>query len=431
MPPEAKTVIIELPPLLIAFALTIALSFLIGLGLREYYIAQGHRGYFGSVRTYLFIGMLGFGLFQLPSSDMAYPVGLAGLAGLLAIYYWQKTMQGTPGMIGVLTALLTYLVGPLAATVQPWFLILFVVSILFILNAKERIRTLSERISQSEIVTLATFLTLAGVILPLLPQHAIAPFLPLTPYQIWLAVVVSTGISYMSYVLQVFVFPQKGLLISGLLGGLYSSTASTLMIARRTRDLAGNGNETAAALVAATAMMYFRLIILVAIFNPAVALLLAAPLAALGLLALAFAYAMQRRAASATPVSAIGTVLRRNPLELSAAAVFALLLVVMAIATQFALEHAAVIGVRGVAFVSGFYDIDPFVISLLQSRLPLENTGIAEAIIIATASNNLLKTAYIGIFAQRAAALRSGSVLVMLALAAFGYLATLSVSSAS
>ncbi len=414
--------IIELPPLLIAFALTVALSFLTGLGLREYYLAQGHRGYFGSVRTYIFIGMLGFGLFQLPNSNIVYPVGLAGLAGLLAIYYWQKTMQGAPGMIGVLTALLTYLVGPLAVIVQPWFLILFVVSILFILNAKERIRMLSERVSQREVVTLASFLTLAGVILPLLPQHTIAPFLPLTPYQIWLAVVVSTGISYMSYVLQAFIFPHKGLLISGLLGGLYSSTASTLVIARRTRKLAGSGNETAAALIAATAMMYFRLIVLVAIFDPAVALLLAAPFAALGLLALAFAYAIQRRAAGATPASAIEIVPQRNPLELNAAAVFALLLVVMAAATQFALEHAAAIGVRGVAFVAGFYDIDPFVISLLQSRLPLENTGIAEAIIIATASNNLLKTAYIGIFAQRAAALLSGTVLVMLALTAFGYL---------
>ena len=410
-----------LPPLLVAFALTVALSFLVGLGLREYYLAQEHRGYFGTVRTYIFIGMLGFGLFQLPHTDIAYATGLAGLTGLLAIYYWQKTMQGMPGMIGVLTALLTYLIGPLSVTVEPWFLILFVVSVLFVLNAKERIRTLSERISQREVVTLATFLTLAGVILPLLPRHTIAPFLPLTPYQIWLAVVVSTGISYLSYVLQAFVFPQKGLLLSGLLGGLYSSTASTLVIARRTRNLEDSGHEIAAALIAATAMMYFRLVVLVAVFDPGNAMRLAVPFLALGALTLLAAYVTLRCAPDTARAPAIQAGLQSNPLEINAAAIFALMLVVMAIATQLALEYTSVTGLHGLAFASGLYDIDPFVVSLLQSRLPIQHSDTVGAIIIATGANNLLKAGYAGVFAQRPAALRAGAVLVVLALLSFGY----------
>jgi len=81
----------------------------------------------------------------------------------------------------------------------------------------------------------------------------IAPFLPLTPYQIWLAVVVSTGISYASYLLQKFVFPRAGLLLSGFLGGLYSSTVTTFVIERRSRS-AGEPLEIAAALVAPSAM---------------------------------------------------------------------------------------------------------------------------------------------------------------------------------
>jgi uncharacterized membrane protein (DUF4010 family) len=205
--------------LLIAFALAVALSLLVGLALREYYIAQNHPDYFGSVRTYTFIGMLGFGLYQLQSA-LAYAAGLLGLVAFLTVYYWMKSEAGKPGMIGILTALLTYLIGPLALTTPAWFVILFVVSVLFALNAKERIRTLSERITQREVVTLATFLTLAGVVLPLLPREVIAPFLPLTPYQIWLAVVVSAGISYASYLLQTYVFPTRGLLLTGFLGGL-------------------------------------------------------------------------------------------------------------------------------------------------------------------------------------------------------------------
>jgi len=206
-------------PPLIAFGLTIALSFLVGLGLREYYIEQGRAKYFGSVRTYVFIGMMGFALFQLPQQSLPYLVGLAALSLFLLTYYRQKLDEGSPGLIGVLTALLTYLVGPLALTNPPWFPILFSVSILFVLSAKQRIRLLSERINQREVVTLAIFLTLAGVILPLLPREELAPFLPITPHNIWMAVVVSTAISYLSYGLQTFVWPRKGLLLAGLLGG--------------------------------------------------------------------------------------------------------------------------------------------------------------------------------------------------------------------
>jgi len=147
----------DVSPLLPAFGLTLAMSFLVGVALREYYVAQQHVDYFGSIRTYTFIGMLGFGLYQL-DLEVAYAAGLAALAAFLAVYYWSKSAAGKPGMIGMLTALLTYLIGPLSLTAPAWFVILFVVSALFALNPKERIRTLSESISQREVVTLATFL---------------------------------------------------------------------------------------------------------------------------------------------------------------------------------------------------------------------------------------------------------------------------------
>ncbi len=418
--------IAALPPLLVAFALTIALSFLIGLALREYYIAQEHFDYFGSVRTYIFIGMLGFGLYQLPELAIAYPAGLLGLSGFLTIYYWRKSAAGKPGMIGVLTALLTYLVGPLSLIAPPWFVILFAVSLLFALSAKERIRTLAERITQREVVTLATFLTLAGVILPLLPRGTIAPFLPLTPYQIWLAVVASTAISYASYLMQTFAFPRKGLLLSGFLGGFYSSTVTTLVIARRSRDFGvERAREIAAALIAATAMMYFRLIVLVSVFDIDVAWRLAPLFVALGGATAALAYRMARDISGASPAAPLEAALQRNPLELSAAALFALLLVLMAIATHFALKIAPALGLNTLAFAAGLYDIDPFVISLLQSDSPITRSQVVEGIIIATAANNLLKAAYASFAAQRAAALPAAATLVFLSAASYFWAAFL------
>ena len=407
-------------PLLLAFGLTLAMSFLVGLALREYYVAQEHVDYFGSVRTYTFIGMLGFGLHQL-DSDVAYAAGLAGLAAFLTVYYWRKSAAGKPGMIGMLTALLTYLIGPLSLTAPAWFVILFVVSALFALNAKERIRTLSESISQGEVVTLATFLTLAGVVLPLLPRDVIAPFLPLTPYQIWLAVVVSTGISYASYLLQKFVFPREGLLLSGFLGGLYSSTVTTFVIARRTRS-AGAPLEIAAALVAPSAMMYVRMIGLVAIFDWNVALRVAPLFLLLAAVTAAVAYLMWRRVPHTVRAAPVQTASQRNPLELNSAALFAVLLVVMAVATHYAMGASPALGVQALAVIAGLTDIEPFVISLLQMHSPVSPAQIVEALVIATAANNLLKALCALIFAQRNAGLRAAAVLSSVAALSLGYL---------
>ena len=329
-------------------------------------------------------------------------------------------------LIGVLTALLTYLVGPLAVTTPPWFLILFSVSILFVLSAKQRIRVLSERITQREVVTLATFLTLAGVILPLLPREEIAPFLPITPHNIWLAVVVSTAISYFSYVLQTFVWQQKGLFVSGLLGGLYSSTATTLIIARRTRDLPAMATEAAGATVIATSMMYFRLIVLVAVFDLTVAARIAIPMTVLGLLAGGAAYWLARHGIAAQDVESIDVGIQRNPLELSSAVIFALMFILMALLTKLALDYRSIIGLKELSFLVGFYDIDPFIISLLQSRLAVSHDEIAAAVIIATAGNNVLKALYAAVFANRATAWSSGLTLAALAALSMAYLAAVS-----
>jgi len=411
----------DAPSLLPAFGLTLAMSFLVGLALREYYVAQAHLDYFGSVRTYIFIGMLGFGLYQL-DSDLAYAAGLAGLAAFLSVYYWRKSGAGKPGMIGMLTALLTYLIGPLSLTMPAWFVMLFVVSVLFALNAKERIRTLSETITQREVVTAATFLTLAGVVLPLLPRGLIAPWLPLTPYQIWLAVVVSTGISYASYLLQTFVFPRSGLLLTGIIGGLYSSTLTTYVIARRTRDT-GAPLEVSAALIAPSGMMYLRMIGLVAIFDRSVALRVAPLFLALSALTVLVAWLMWRRVPVIARAAAPEPTSQRNPLELSSAALFAVLLVAMAVAARYAMDTWPGMGLHTLALIAGLTDIEPFVLSLLQMSVPVPPAQIVEVLVIATAANNLLKALCALVFARRDARLRAAAVLVGVAVLSLGYLA--------
>jgi hypothetical protein len=109
-----------IPPLLGAFLLTLAMSFLLGLGLREYYLATKKTYYFGSTRTCTLIGILGFVLFQLQPNGVAYVGGLLALTVLLGIYYHAKASLQLPGMIGILIALIAYLIGPIALGFPGW-----------------------------------------------------------------------------------------------------------------------------------------------------------------------------------------------------------------------------------------------------------------------------------------------------------------------
>jgi uncharacterized membrane protein (DUF4010 family) len=163
-----------LPPLVSSFLLTLAVSFLIGIGLREYYEGEGKYDTFGTVRTFVFFGLLGFMLYQMPGMGvLAYLLGMAAIVPFLLVYYIDKVRQKkSPGLIGVLIALLTYTLGPVVVHQPQWFVVLFGVSILFVLHSKGRIRRFTDRLETGEVVTLCKFLAIAVVVLPLIPAHS-------------------------------------------------------------------------------------------------------------------------------------------------------------------------------------------------------------------------------------------------------------------
>lgn len=419
------------------FLLTMGVSFLVGIGLRQYYEAERKFETFGTVRTFVFIGLLGFVLFELPViGAQAYLAGFAALTVFLVLYYGQKLLQKkSPGLIGVLIALLTYASGPIALYQPAWYLVLIAVSILFVLHSKGRIRRFSDRLETGEVVTAATFLTIAAVALPLIPSITtttgtigrLLATVPVTPRQMWLAVVITTGISYFGYVLQTYLYPRKGLLLTGMIGGVYSSTAAVVVLARKSRGDASVEREAAQAIVLAVAMMYLRLLILVAIFQPAVTSSAAPPLLALSAAAVGYVAWLRHRTgpvqgeASGEIHAKAEPELRRNPLELSAAAVFAVAFVAIAWGTRAVLDTFHETGLHVLAFVVGFSDITPFVTSLLQGDLGLSAATALQAVLVASASNNLLKAAYTLGLGSRATMRLSAPALAGLAVVSLAY----------
>ena len=431
-----------LPPQVAPFLLTLAISTLIGIGLRDYYESEKKFDTFGTVRTFVFFGMLGFMLYQIPGvGPFAFLLGMAAIVPFLLVYYTNKIRQKkSPGLIGVLIALLTYTTGPVALNQPHWFLVLFGVSILFVLHSKGKIRSFTDRLETGEVVTACKFLAIAGVVLPLIPalpstagvMGQIFSVLPVTPRQIWMAVVITTTISYLGYVLQTYLFPRKGLLLTGLIGGVYSSTVAVLVLAKKSKRHPGHDREAAAAILLAVSMMYLRLLVLVAIFRFHSALQVGPAL--LVLAGLAAGYALWIRQDASAPATIIppeppaleeGTgslppegeepALRKNPLEINSALLFAFMFVAVSLATKYVLLYYKGMGLRLLSFVVGCSDITPFVVSVLQGNLGIGTTQVLQAIIIASASNNLLKVAYTYMFGTRRTANHAALGMVPLA----------------
>ena len=420
------------PPQVAPFLLTLAISTLIGIGLRDYYETEKKFDTFGTVRTFVFFGMLGFMLYQIPGvGPFAFLLGMAAMVPFLLVYYSNKVRQKkSPGLIGVLIALLTYTTGPVALNQPHWFLVLFGVSILFVLHSKGRIRVFTDRLETGEVVTACKFLAIAGVVLPLIPalpptsgaMGQIFSVLPVTPRQIWMAVVITMTISYLGYVLQTYLFPRKGLLLTGLIGGVYSSTVAVLVLAKKSKSYPGHDQEAAAAILLAVSMMYLRLLVLVSIFRFGSALQVGPALLILAGLAAGCALWIRRDQvlAVAIPVTVATPVdmtpeeiaenphaegeepaLRKNPLEMNSALFFAFMFVAVSLATKYTLFHFQGLGLRMLSFVVGCSDITPFVVSVLQGNLGIGIAQVLQAIIIASASNNLLKVAYTYLFGTR------------------------------
>lgn len=401
------------PPLLVDFLLTVLMSFLLGLGLREYYLFSRKNQVYGTTRTCTFIGIIGFVLFRAGAGGLLYFGGLLVLGALLALYYHAKLAQQQVGMIGILIALLSYLVGPIALELPDWFLILYVITALFVLNAKEQIHLLTEKLAREEIITLARFLVLSGVILPLTPREPIADFIPVSMHQTWMAVVVISGISYLGYLIQTYVLKGQGILLTGAIGGIYSSTAATVVVARHSHQVGAGSPKPAAAIILATALMYPRLLAVVAIFNLPLSLHLAPCLLGLAAMAAGWAFLVNRaHGDNGPPVSAMAG--PSNPLELSSALLFAALFVGISAANQYILGEYAHTGLQWMSFLAGLADIDPFVMSLLQGNYSAPSLLIGKAIVIAAGSNNLLKACYAAVLGEHRTGLLAGTALAAL-----------------
>ena len=385
----------NIPKDFIYFVLVLVFSLLIGLEQRRHHFDEKPGMLYGTDRTHVFIGMLGFVLYVIsPRNLLVFAFGGLAIVVFLAIFYWKKIEnRGKYGITSMIVVLITYSLTPLVYLKPVWMAFSLVTVVLIFTELKEFLWKLSSRFNENEFITLAKFLLISGIILPLLSHNEISTVIPVSPFKIWMAVVVISGISYASYLIQKFLFPDKGIVITGILGGIYSSTATTVVLARRSKTAGANMMQIASAIILATAMMFLRILALAFIFNATLAYKLTTPLVSLALFSMLVSWLILKLGKKEKKMDFENPEVK-NPLEFKTALLFAFLFVVFALLTKFVMQHYGNKGLDILSFVVGVTDVDPFLLSLFTGKYHLALTVLSNATLIAVTSNNLIKLIY-------------------------------------
>ena len=412
-----------------SLAILLGLSFFLGLAFEDFF-ADAKIKVPGGIRTFPMLALAGGVLYLFdPTHFIPFTAGLVVLGAWLALFYISHARdqdehgESNFGFIVPLLNVHAYLLGGIALALPHWVAVAITVTAVLLLTGREQLHALARRIEMKEIVTAGEFLILAGIILPLLPSEPVTTLTSITPRQVWLALVVVCTFSYISYLAQHYWAPATRGLWMAALGGLYSSTVTTVVMARQANGTSALARYAEAGITLATAIMYLRILVIITIFNVPLARALAIPMAALSLTGLIIC-ALQYRLAKApsavgdaapTPVQAAAG---SNPLEIGPAVIFAALFVATSLVSSWAKSQFGISGIYSVAAIIGVTDIDPFVLNLAQGGVAgVANTALAAAILIAASSNNVLKAFYAISFGGGRATASATATLILLAIA--------------
>ncbi|HML08802.1 MAG TPA: DUF4010 domain-containing protein [Xanthobacteraceae bacterium] len=414
-------------PSVTSVGLLLGLSLFLGLAFEDFF-AQTDTKRPGGIRTFPMLALAGGVLYLFdPTHLIPFTGGLLVLGAWLAIFYRQHVREqdekGEPnvGLVVPVINVLAYLLGAASLALPPWVAVAMTVTAVLLLTGREKLHALARRVEVKEFVTAGEFLILTGIVLPLLPNEPVTTLTTITPHQAWLALVVVSSLSYVSYLAQRYwAAAARGLWMAAL-GGLYSSTATTVVLARQANVGTVTRRQAQAGITLASAIMYLRILAVIAVFNFRMAAELALPLCGLslaGLLICALQYrlarpAAQEEGAQQKALQATGI----NPLELGPAALFAALFVLVSLVSKWTTTEFGISGIYWLAAVVGITDIDPFVLNLAQGGTTgVPQSALAAAILIAASSNNILKAGYAVSFGGRTTG-ASAAALVLLAIA--------------
>lgn len=356
--------------------------------------SEKERGihHFAGVRTFPMFAVLGAGLVLAAGGvGVVAAAGFLGVAALVIVSYHRTSREGDIGTTTEVAALATYAVGVLAGSGALVVAGAIGIGVAVLLAGKERLEAFPRALSRGELGAALTLAVIAAVILPVLPDARFGPWGVWNPRTLWAMVVLVCGLSFVAFVAMRVLGPARGLYLSGLLGGLVSSTAATVSFATRSRESTAHATALAGAAGLASLVMLLRVGILTAVANPDLLTLLS-PFLGLSVAGGAAALiGLLRRAPAADERVPQVT----NPFRLAEAVKFAAFYAVVLFVVEAAGRYLGTWGIVAAAVLAGLTDVDAITLSLAGAAgAALPPTTAATAIAVAALSNTVAKCGY-------------------------------------
>ena len=375
------------------FGAALAIGLLIGLE-REHAAARAQEKIFAGVRTFPLLSLAGC-MALLLSENLGSPLPfgiITALVGILvAVTYAISARQGQIGMTTEIAAVVAYLLGALCYTEQFALAAALTVVTMVLLSLKLEMRALAAKLSQEDIYATLKFAVITAIVLPVLPNRTFGPLDVLNPYKIWLMVIFISGISFLGYLLIKIVGPRQGIGLTGLLGGLVSSTAVTLSFSQRSTREKTLARPFAMAIMVAWTVMFARILVVVSALNRPLFGVLWLPLLIAGVVGLGYCGYL----ALAQRTRETGDVDFANPFELGPAVKFGLLYAAILLIAKAAQLYLGNTGVYLSSIVAGLTDVDAITLSLSQlssgGASALDLVTAARGIVFACISNTAVK----------------------------------------
>jgi uncharacterized membrane protein (DUF4010 family) len=392
----------ELEPFL-SLGLAAAAGLLIGLERERSAPEEEKDSFIGGARTHPLFALVG-GVAALLARGLgpwALLVPLVALVAFLVVNYQADVARDRGrGITSEAAFLLSFLLGALACTdgiVEPDRRRVFVVSAVavlatFLLSSKPTTMRLARALTREDVASTLKFLVVAVIVLPLLPDRTFGPLDVLNPFDVGRLMVLIAALSFVGYAGIRLLGPQRGLGLTGVVGGLVSSTAVTLSMSGRARERPEVAGAAALAVVLASTIMFLRILAIVAVVNPALPGLLAWPMAGAALAGFCASLVLWLRSRHGAHEGA--AVVFTNPFELGRALQFALLFAVVLLGSKAAALYLGTAGTYAAGVVAGSTDVDA--ITLSMSRLAgaqVTPQVAATTIFLGAASNTLVKGA--------------------------------------
>lgn len=377
-----------------AARLAIAALMGIGVGLERERSghASGPHARFAGLRTFLLLGLLGgcAGLLAGDDAPAAAAAFVAGGMGLAIAAYAMASRASSDDVDGTTeaAALVVVAIGMLAGVGRLALAAGAGSVVVLVLSEKTRLHWLVQRIGEHELRAALQFAVLALVVLPLLPEGPYFGPLALRPRELWMAVLLFSGLNFLGYLVRRGVGVERGYGIAGLLGGIVSSTLVTLQYSRQSRAHADRQRALAIGVVGACTVLLPRVALLSAALNPDVAVALAPLLAiptAVG--AATFAWFWRDRGA----VAANQDVAPENPLNLGTAIRLALLFQVAIVALRMVRNAWGITGLYATSALLGVSDVDALTVAMSRAGAGVSAEDAARAIVVGIVANTVLK----------------------------------------